>query len=208
MTEYIEEYMAEDLEAAYVRGCDEGREHCQEAYEKGWEEAQLEFQEDNEADKQQAHDDGFRKGRSCAQEEIRRLKLELKEFKPKQPRPKSGYIYFKSHPENQQAITEAAMVINEEKGKPMGKVKGASVVWQKLSVEEKETWIQRSIASFNGASMTQVKSSSERAGEILDACRVRDQAELASAIEERDALRERESLREAHHMTAGPQTNN
>ena len=133
MTEYIEEYMAEDLEAAYARGCDEGREWGQsDGYDVGWGEAAQEFQE-----------------------EIRRLKGELKKFKPskqpktpKQPRPQAAYMYFKNHSDNQQSITEASAEINEDTGRPIGKVKGAGIVWGQLSDEEKEMWKQRSIADF------------------------------------------------------------
>ena len=70
-----------------------------------------------------------------------------KSDKPSKPAP--SFAYFKSHPDNQEVIEEAANEINEETGKPFGKVKGAGIVWQKLPEEDKDHWKQRSIDDFN-----------------------------------------------------------
>ena len=82
-------------------------------------------------------------------------KKEKKEKKPKKEKsdkpskPAPSFAYFKSHPDNQEVIDEASKEINEETGKPFGKVKGAGIVWQKLYDEDKEHWKQRSIDDFN-----------------------------------------------------------
>jgi hypothetical protein len=71
--------------------------------------------------------------------------------KPK--RAPSNFIYFKSHPESQDAINEASQQLQGEDdkkpGAPVGKVKGAGIVWKSLSDEEKEVWKQRVNEEFN-----------------------------------------------------------
>ena len=71
--------------------------------------------------------------------------------KPK--RVPSNFIYFKSHPESQDAINEASQQLQGEDdkkpGAPVGKVKGAGIVWKSLSDEEKEVWKQRVNEEFN-----------------------------------------------------------
>jgi len=70
--------------------------------------------------------------------------------KPKTP--KTNWQYFKSHPDNQDIIIEAAKQLQGEDGKnpgkPIGKVAGAGVVWKTVSEEEKEVWKQRAIEAF------------------------------------------------------------
>ena len=84
-------------------------------------------------------------------------KKEKKEKKPSDPdkikRAPSNFIYFKSHPESQDAINEASQQLQGEDdkkpGAPVGKVKGAGIVWKSLSDEEKEVWKQRVNEEFN-----------------------------------------------------------
>ena len=70
-------------------------------------------------------------------------KLEKLE-KPKISRPISAFIYFKSHPDSQDAIMEASKQLQGEgdkkPGQPIGKVKGAGMVWSALSDDEKNIW--------------------------------------------------------------------
>jgi len=60
----------------------------------------------------------------------------------------SSFVFFKSHPDNQSLIEEASKQINEETGKPIGKVKGAGIVWKSVSVEDKKVWAQKAKDSF------------------------------------------------------------
>jgi len=71
--------------------------------------------------------------------------------KPK--RMPSNFIYFKSHPDTQDAINEAGETNfqgddDKKPGEKVGKVKGAGIVWKNLSDEEKEVWKQRSHEAF------------------------------------------------------------
>ena len=54
------------------------------------------------------------------------------------------FIYFKSHPDSQDAIIEASKQLQGEgdkkPGQPIGKVKGAGMVWSNLSQDEKDVW--------------------------------------------------------------------
>jgi len=163
----------EDINAVYEHGRDEGYEEGRldaaievqeehnlerqkafdEGYEKGQAEAEMEDQEEISYKMQSAFDEGFRNGRAGADMEIRRLREEIKKMKTdsKVPivRPPNPYIYFKSHPDNQKLIEEAAKVINLETDRPLGKVKAAGMLWSRLSDERKEEWKQRSIENFN-----------------------------------------------------------
>ena len=70
--------------------------------------------------------------------------------KPKRAKP--SFVYFKSHPDVKDAIEEASKQLqgeNDKKpGEPLGKVKGAGIVWGNLSAEEKDVWKQRSLEEF------------------------------------------------------------
>ena len=76
-------------------------------------------------------------------------KKEKKEKSDKPSKPASSFVFFKSHPDNQSIIEEAAQEINEDTGKPYGKVKGAGIVWGKMSDEEKKVWANKSLEDFN-----------------------------------------------------------
>ena len=136
----------DDLESAYEYGRDEG-------YEEGRLDATIENQEEIAYEKQKAFDDGFKSGRSSADEEIRKLREQIRKLKnqdiKKPVRPLNPYMYFKSHPDNQKLIEEAAKVINLETSRPLGKVKAAGMLWSRLSDERKQEWTQLSIANFN-----------------------------------------------------------
>ena len=61
--------------------------------------------------------------------------------KNKKPNP---YLYFRMHPDNQGDIETKAQEPHPDKpDKPMGKVKSASVLWNGLSVSDKEEWSVR-----------------------------------------------------------------
>lgn len=73
-------------------------------------------------------------------------KKEKKEVDPNKPKKKpNGYIVFKTHPDNQELISQKAEEINEETGKPHGKVKAAGILWKELSEEQQEEWKNKSI---------------------------------------------------------------
>jgi len=73
-------------------------------------------------------------------------KKEKKEVDPDKPKKKpNGYIVFKTHPDNQELISQKSEEINEETGKPRGKVKAAGILWKELSEEQKEEWKNKSI---------------------------------------------------------------
>jgi hypothetical protein len=73
-------------------------------------------------------------------------KKEKKEVDPNKPKKKpNGYIVFKTHPDNQELISQKAEEINEETGKPHGKVKAAGILWKELSEEKQEEWKNKSI---------------------------------------------------------------
>jgi len=70
---------------------------------------------------------------------------EKKEVDPDKPKKKpNGYIVFKTHPDNQELISQKAEEINEETGKPHGKVKAAGFLWKGLSEEQQEEWKNKS----------------------------------------------------------------
>ena len=143
----------EDIESAFEHGREEG-------YEEGRLDQAIEYSEEFDIEKQKAYDGGFINGCIHAQEDLRRLRDELKRVKTqlkaanileaaaqkrcvspifRRPTP---FIYFKSHPENQEAIQEAGQQINDETDRPNGKVRGTGIVWRQLSDEEKEMWKQ------------------------------------------------------------------
>ena len=148
----------EDIESAFEHGREEG-------YEEGRLDQAIEYSEEFDIEKQKAYDGGFINGRTRAEEDLRLLREELERIKQQLPisnslvqtaqkrcvspifRPPSPYIYFKSRPENQEAIQEAAQQINDETGRPFGGHVGACIVWSQLSGEEKEMWKERAIAS-------------------------------------------------------------
>jgi len=70
--------------------------------------------------------------------------------KPKRAKP--SFVYFKSHPDVQGDIEEASIQLqgddDKKPGEPVGKVKGAGIVWGNLSAEEKDVWKQRSLEEF------------------------------------------------------------
>ena len=168
----------EDINAVYEHGRDEGYEEGRldaaievqeehnlerqkafdEGYEKGQAEAEMEDQEEISYKMQSAFDEGFKSGRSSAYEEIRKLREQIKKLKnqdvKKPVRPLNPYMYFKSHPDNQKLIEEAAKVINLETDRPLGKVKAAGMLWSRLSDERKQEWTQLSIANFNAGVRT------------------------------------------------------
>ena len=76
-------------------------------------------------------------------------KKEKKDKSDKPSKPASSFVFFKSHPDNISAIEEAAQEINEDTGKPYGKVKGAGIVWGKMSDDEKKVWADKSLEDFN-----------------------------------------------------------
>ena len=76
-------------------------------------------------------------------------KKEKKDKSDKPSKPASSFVFFKSHPDNLSAIEEASKEINEDTGKPYGKVKGAGIVWGKMSDEEKKVWADKSLEDFN-----------------------------------------------------------
>ncbi len=71
-----------------------------------------------------------------------------KEKSDKPSKPASSFIFFKSHPDNQAAINEAAGKINEETGKPFGISKGSGIVWRSLSEEDQKIWGLKSKEAF------------------------------------------------------------
>jgi hypothetical protein len=72
-------------------------------------------------------------------------KKEKKEVDPNKPKKKpNGYIVFKTHPDNQELISQKAEEINEDTGKPHGKVKAAGILWKELSEEQQEEWKNKS----------------------------------------------------------------
>ena len=75
-----------------------------------------------------------------------------KKEKGEPKRAPSSFVYFKSHPDAQDVIIEASKQLQGEDdkkpGDPIGKVKGAGIVWGTLSEEEKEVWKQRSKEAF------------------------------------------------------------
>ena len=79
----------------------------------------------------------------------KKKKKEKKEKSDKPSKPASSFVFFKSHPDNLSVIEEAAQEINEDTGKPYGKVKGAGIVWGKMSDEEKKVWADKSLEDFN-----------------------------------------------------------
>ena len=82
------------------------------------------------------------------EKKVKKEKKEKKEKSDKPSKPASSFVFFKSHPDSQDSIVEAASEINDETGKPFGKVKGAGFVWKTISDEEKEEWKQRAIEDF------------------------------------------------------------
>lgn len=78
-------------------------------------------------------------------------KKEKKEKSDKPSKPASSFVFFKSHPDNQASIEEAAQEINEETGKPVGKVKGAGNVWKLVSEEDKKMWALKSKEAFDNS---------------------------------------------------------
>ena len=76
-------------------------------------------------------------------------KKEKKDKSDKPSKPASSFVFFKSHPNNLSAIEEASKEINEDTGKPYGKVKGAGIVWGKMTDEEKKVWANKSLEDFN-----------------------------------------------------------
>ena len=83
------------------------------------------------------------------QNKEKKEKKEKKDKSDKPSKPASSFVFFKSHPDNLSAIEEAAKEINENNGKPYGKVKGAGIVWGKMSDEEKKVWADKSLEDFN-----------------------------------------------------------
>jgi hypothetical protein len=72
-------------------------------------------------------------------------KKEKKEVDPNKPKKKpNAYIVFKTHPDNQELISQKAEEINEDTGKPHGKVKAAGILWKELSEEQQEEWKNKS----------------------------------------------------------------
>ena len=72
-------------------------------------------------------------------------KKEKKELDPNKPKKKpNGYIVFKTHPDNQELISNKATEIDEETEKPYGKVKAAGKLWKELSDEQREEWKNKS----------------------------------------------------------------
>ena len=78
----------------------------------------------------------------------KKQKKEKKEKSDKPSKPAPSFAYFKSHPDNIATIEEEASIINEETGKPFGKVKGAANIWKKLSDSEKNSWAEKSRIAF------------------------------------------------------------
>ena len=136
----------EDIDDEYWSGYSDGRNEASE-------ELHAQMREEIDVATQQAYDDGIIAGRSIADEEIRKLREQIKELKNqdvKKPiRPPNPFVYFKSHPDNQKLIEEAAKVINLETNRPLGKVKASAMLWSRLSDERKQEWKQMSIANFS-----------------------------------------------------------
>ena len=86
-------------------------------------------------------------------------KKEKKEKSDKPSKPASSFVFFKSHPDNISAIEEVAQEINEDTGKPYGKVKGAGIVWGKMSDDEKKVWADKSLEDFNSKNQVNETSS-------------------------------------------------
>ena len=93
------------------------------------------------------------KDKKPKKEKVEKDKKPKKEKSDKPSKPQSSFLYFKSHPDNQDLINEAAKQPQGEDGKnpgnPIGKVSGAGVVWKTVSEEDKEVWKQRAIDAFN-----------------------------------------------------------
>ncbi len=83
------------------------------------------------------------------QKKEKKEKKEKKDKSDKPSKPASSFVFFKSHPDNLSSIEEVAKEINEDTGKPYGKVKGAGIVWGKISDEEKKVWATKSLEDFN-----------------------------------------------------------
>ena len=96
--------------------------------------------DDNESDTSQKKD---------KKKKVKKEKKENKDKSDKPSKPASSFVFFKSHPDNQSAIEEASKEINEDTGKPYGKVKGAGIVWGKMTDEEKKVWADKSLDDFN-----------------------------------------------------------
>lgn len=85
---------------------------------------------------------------NTTKDNIKKVKKEKKkkEVDPNKPKKKpNGYIVFKTHPDNQELISQKAEEINEDTGKPHGKVKAAGFLWKELSEEQQEEWKNKSI---------------------------------------------------------------
>jgi len=109
--------------------------------------------DDNEnTDNTESNTDIVEKPKKEKKEKKKKEKKEKKEKKDKSDKPSkpaSSFVFFKSHPDNTSSIEEAAQEINEDTGKPYGKVKGAGIVWGKMTDEEKKVWADKSLEDFN-----------------------------------------------------------
>jgi hypothetical protein len=78
-------------------------------------------------------------------EKKKKEKKEKKEVDPNKPKKKpNAFIVFKTHADNQELISQKANDIDEESGKPYGKVKAAGILWKELSEEQREEWKNKS----------------------------------------------------------------
>ena len=105
--------------------------------------------------KEEVFNDNIQDDKDKVDEPVSKPKKQKKENKEKKDKsdkpskPASSFVFFKSHPDNLTAIEEAAKEINEGTGKPYGKVKGAGIVWGKMTDEEKKVWADKSLEDFN-----------------------------------------------------------
>lgn len=106
--------------------------------------------DDNEnTDNTESNTDIVEKPKKEKKEKKKKEKKEKKDKSDKPSKPASSFVFFKSHPDNTSAIEEVAQEINEDTGKPYGKVKGAGIVWGKMTDDEKKVWADKSLEDFN-----------------------------------------------------------
>ena len=155
-------YTQEDIEQGYEQGYRDGRrrEHYRQLrmFERATQEISTLYVRIQDLRDTKAKNMSLRRDNTFLQEKIEQLQAKFSStYRAKViPRiscyPIPPSIYFKSHPDSQDAIMEASKQLQGEDdkkpGQPIGKVKGAGMVWSALSDDEKNIWKIRACDSL------------------------------------------------------------
>jgi hypothetical protein len=147
-------YTQEDIEEGYEQGYRDGKERvkqkCTMMLERASQEISTLSLQIHDLRDTKSKNMSLRRNNAFLQEKIEQLQAKFSSTYREKVIPRISnmpippIIYFKSHPDSQDAIMEASKQLQGEgdkkPGQPIGKVKGGDMVWSALSDDEKNIW--------------------------------------------------------------------